>query len=73
MKRNINTTDRIIRFILTVAFTILMLNDSKDKMIQILAGFLGFYCLATALFEYCVIYGVLKFSTRNSNRHKRLY
>jgi len=73
MKKNISTPDRLIRAILGIVFMLLMFNNYEDEVLRILTGALGFYCLLTAVLEICLLYNMLKVSTRISKRDKRFY
>ena len=73
MKKNISTTDRLIRAILAIVFMMLMLDHYEDEIIRILAGTLGVYCLLTAVLEICLLYNLLKVSSKPSKRDRHFY
>lgn len=73
MKKNISTPDRLIRVALAILLMMLMLNNYEDQVIRFLSAILGIYCIVTALLEICMLYNVLKISTRVTKRDKRFY
>lgn len=64
MTRNIGSIDRWFRTLLGIALLALVFYGPKTNW-----GYLGFIPLATALFGYCPLYGLLGISSRRHHRH----
>ena len=64
MTRNTGSIDRWIRALIGIALLALVFYGPKTNW-----GYLGLIPLATALFGYCPIYGMLGLSTRHHHRH----
>lgn len=62
MPRNIGIVDQVVRAVLGLAILAYLLKDGLMNGLGV-AGFVGAYLLATALFLYCPLYGVLGLST----------
>ncbi|AWI26210.1 YgaP family membrane protein [Flavobacterium pallidum] len=56
MKKNINTSDKYIRFIAAVLFLLLSLIAWDDRFVGITSGVIGIYLLLTVVFGSCVVY-----------------
>jgi hypothetical protein len=63
MPRNIGIVDQVIRAMLGFALLAYLFKDELYMQGLGLIGFLGAYLLATALFLYCPLYGILGLST----------
>jgi len=63
MPRNIGIVDQVVRAMLGLAFLAYFLKDELPFQGLGVVGFLGAYLLATAIFLYCPLYGVLGLST----------
>lgn len=66
MPRNIGIVDQVVRAMLGLAFLAYFLKDEphfEGLGLVGLVGFIGAYLLATALFLYCPVYGILGLST----------
>lgn len=63
MPRNIGIVDQVVCAMLGLAILAYVLKDDLYFQGLGLVGFLGAYLLATALFLYCPLYGVLGLST----------
>jgi DUF2892 family protein len=63
MPRNIGIVDQVVRAMLGLAIIAYFLKDEVYFQGLGLVGFLGVYLLATALFLYCPLYGILGLST----------
>ena len=63
MPRNIGIVDQVVRAMLGLAFLAYCLKDELYFQGLGLMAFLGAYLLATALFLYCPLYGILGLST----------
>ena len=63
MPRNIGIVDQVIRAMLGLAILAYLLKDEFYFQGLGLAGFVAAYLLATALFLYCPLYGILGLST----------
>jgi len=64
MPRNIGIVDQVVRALLGLAILGYLLKDGLYANGLGVAGFVGTYLLATALFLYCPLYGALGLSTR---------
>jgi Protein of unknown function (DUF2892) len=62
MPRNIGIVDQVVRAMLGLAILAYCLKDELSFGLG-LVGFLGAYLLATALFLFCPLYGILGVST----------
>lgn len=63
MPRNIGIVDQVVRAMLGLAFLAYFLKGEVHFDGLGLVGFIGGYLLATALFLYCPVYGILGLST----------
>jgi hypothetical protein len=63
MRRNIGIVDQVVRAMLGLAFVAYFLKDEFHVQGLGLVGFFGACLLATAIFLYCPLYGVLGLST----------
>lgn len=63
MPRNIGIIDQVLRALLGLAILAYLLKDGLYVNGLGVAGFVGIYLLATALFLYCPFYAVLGLST----------
>jgi hypothetical protein len=63
MPRNIGIVDQVVRAMLGLAIVAYLVKEEFYFEGLGLLGLLGAYLLATALFLYCPLYGILGFST----------
>jgi hypothetical protein len=63
MKKNIGSIDRIIRIVLAVVFAGLYLTQTVTGGLGLVLLVLGGISLATALINFCPLYGLLGMST----------
>lgn len=63
MPRNIGIVDQVVRAMLGLAFLAYFLKGELYFGGPSLVGLIGAYLLATALFLYCPLYGILGLST----------
>jgi hypothetical protein len=63
MPRNIGIVDQVVRAVFGLAILAYLLKDGLYTNGLGVAGFVDAYLLATALFLYCPLYGVLGLST----------
>ena len=63
MKKNIGTTDRIIRLILAAIFAILYFTGTVSGTLGIILLVLAVILLLTSLVSFCPLYLPFKFST----------
>ena len=64
MKKNMGTTDRIIRTILAIVVAVLYFTKQISGTAAIILGILAIIWLLTSLVSFCPAYWPLKISTR---------
>jgi len=64
MKKNVGSTDRIIRIIVAAVFAILALTGEVTGTVAVILGILAVVLLLTSLVNFCPLYAALKISTR---------
>lgn len=63
MKKNIGTTDKIIRIIIAIIALILIVCGVVKGMLAIITGIVGIAMLLTALFSFCGLYTLIGITT----------
>ncbi len=64
MKKNLGTTDRVIRILVAVLFAVLYFTDVVPGTLGIVLLVLGVVFLLTSLVSFCPLYFPFGFSTR---------
>lgn len=67
MKKNMGTTDRIIRFLLAVVVGILYFTHQITGTAAIILGIIAIVFLLTSLVGFCPLYVPLRLSTRKKS------
>ena len=63
MKKNMGTTDRIVRTLIAVVIGVLLLNGTLSGVVGTILGLFAVVFLATSLFSFCPLYVPFKIST----------
>ena len=63
MKKNVGSSDKIIRILLAVLFAVLILTNVVSGWLAIVLGIFAAVFLITALMNFCPIWFALKIST----------
>ena len=63
MPKNIGNTDKIIRVIIAVVFTILIFTITMSSTLKIILGIFAIISLVTSITGTCMLYIPFKFST----------
>ena len=63
MKKNMGTTDRVIRTVLAIVIGILLVTGTLSGTLGTILGILAIVFLATSLFSFCPLYLPFKIST----------
>ena len=63
MKKNIGTTDKIIRIIIAIIALILIVSGVVKGTLAIITGIVGIAMLLTALFSFCGLYTLIGITT----------
>jgi hypothetical protein len=66
MKKNMGTTDRVIRIILAIVFGVLYFNHTVTGTLGIVLLVLGVVFLLTSLVSFCPLYTILGWNTCKS-------
>jgi hypothetical protein len=66
MKRNIGTTDKIIRLLIASTIAILYFTKQVSGLIAIVLGIISLILILTSFLNFCPLYTILK-----TNTHKR--
>jgi hypothetical protein len=67
MKKNISTTDSMIRLLLAAAVAVLYFTKQIEGTLAIVLGLAALVVAATALVNFCPIYHLLGFTTRKKS------
>ena len=63
MKKNVNSTDKVIRILLAVVLGVLILTNQVAGTLAIIFGVLAVVLLLTSFLSFCPIYALLNVST----------
>ena len=63
MKKNVNSTDKVIRILLAVVLGVLILTNQVAGTLAIIFGVLAVVLLLTSFLSFCPIYALLNIST----------
>ena len=63
MKKNLGTTDRILRLTAAAIFAILLLTNAVSGLMAVLLGVLAITFVVTSSVSFCPLYLPFKFST----------
>ena len=69
MKKNINTTDSIIRLLLAVVIAVLYFTRQIEGTLAAVLGITAIVLAVTAVINFCPIYHLLGFSTAKKSAH----
>jgi hypothetical protein len=69
MKKNIGSTDRIIRTVLAIVFGVLILTGQVEGTAAMVLGILAVVLLLTSIVSTCPIYLPFGISTRTEQKH----
>ena len=63
MRRNMGTTDRVLRILVVAIIAVLYLINALSVTLAAILGVMAIVSLATSFIGFCPLYGVLKVST----------
>lgn len=63
MKKNMGSTDRLIRLLIFVIIGVLYFSNVISGTLAIVLGVVALLALVTSLFSYCGLYGIFGWST----------
>ena len=63
MKKNVNSTDKVIRILLAVVLGVLILTNQVAGTLAIIFGVLAVVLLLTSFLSFCPIYALLNISS----------
>jgi hypothetical protein len=64
LRKNMGTTDRVIRVVLVVAIAALLITDVFTGTLAMVLGIVAIVLLLTSLWSFCPLYWPFKLSTR---------
>ena len=64
MKKNMSTTDRIIRAVIAVLFGVLIFTNTVSGLLAIILGVIAAILLITAAIGFCPLYALFGWSTK---------
>lgn len=72
MKANINNLDRLFRLIFGIILIVIsQFNITNDPLLDIILLIIGIYLIVSAVFNYCLIYLFLDYSSIKTKKHRR--
>jgi hypothetical protein len=67
MKKNLGTTDRVLRTLAALVIGYLLYNGTLTGTLEVILGIVAIALLLTSMISFCPVYALLKISTKKKN------